>query len=94
MYVLDGLMQLLGQIRALDGRDGVILRGVLCALRCGRSQHHFRVVKEVFVYLKAIGRVANVYPVGKLGQRKLAPLEEDDVRHNLRPRIGAESVVG
>ena len=50
-------------------------------------------VKEVFVYLKAIGRVANVYPVGKLGQRKLAPLEEDNVRHYVGSRIGAESVV-
>ena len=63
VYVLDGLVQLLGQIRALDGRDGVVLVGVLCALRCGRSQHHFRMLQEILVYLEALGCVAGMHPI-------------------------------
>ena len=50
-------------------------------------------VKEVPVDGKAVLVLTNVYPIWQLGQRQLTPLEEDNVRHDVGSRIGAESVV-
>ena len=72
--ILDGLAQQRGQIRALDGRYGVVLRGVLRALGGGDAQHHLRVVKKILVDLEAVLSLADVYPIGKLGQGQLAAL--------------------
>ena len=91
--VLDGLMQLLGQVRALDGRYGVVLTPVLRAFGGGSAEHHLRVVEEVLIDLETVLILTNVHPLWKLSQRHLAALEEDDVRHDVGSRIGAESVV-
>ena len=44
VYVLNGLVKLLGQVRALDGRDGVVLPPILRALGGRRAEHHLRVL--------------------------------------------------
>ena len=74
VYAPDGLVKLSRQVRALDGCDGVVLRGVLCALGGRRAEHHLRVLQKVIVDLEAVLSFADVYPLWKLGQRQLAAL--------------------
>ena len=65
--VLHGLVKLLGQVRALDGCDGVVLPPVLRALGAGCAEHHLRVVDEIAVDREALRRRADVYPLRQLG---------------------------
>ena len=64
--VLNGLVKQLGQVRALDGGDGVVLPPVLRALGAGRAEHHVRVFDEVAVDREAFRRRADVYPLRQL----------------------------
>ena len=64
--VLHGLVKQLGQVRALDGCDGVVLPPVLRALSGGRAEHHVRVVDEVAVDREALRRRTDMYPIRKL----------------------------
>ena len=87
-------MKQLGQVRALDGRDSVVLPPVLRALGGGRAEHHVRVVDEIAVDREALRHRADVYPIRQLCYGLLTPLQEDDVRDDVRTRVGAEGVVG
>ena len=91
--ILYGLAQLFSQVRVLDRRYCVILRGVLRALGGRRAEHHLRVVEEILVDLEAVLSFADVYPFRQLGQGQLAPLEEYNVRDDVRTRVGAKGVV-
>ena len=94
MDVLHGLVKQLGKLRALDGRDGVVLPPVLRALGGRRAEHHVRVLQKVIVDGKAVLIFADVYPLWKLSCRSLAPLEKNDVRDDVRTRVGTKGVVG
>ena len=52
--VLHRLMELCGEVRALNGRKGKVLLAVLRTLRGRRTQHHFRVVDKIAVDGKAV----------------------------------------
>ena len=89
----DGPLQLLGQVCAGGGVHGVVV-AVPGTLNAGASQHHLGVVVEIDVDRVAVLVLHDAYPVGQGGVGFLPLLKKDDVRHNVRPGVGLEGVVG
>ena len=89
----DGPLQLLGQVCAGGGMHGVVV-AVPGTLEAGTAQHHLRVVIEIDVDRVAVLVLHDAYPVGQLDGGFLPLLEKDDVRHDVRPGVGLEGVVG
>ena len=93
MDVLHGLVKQLGQVRAYDGCDGVILPPVLRALGGGVPSTMSKVVEEIAVDREPSG-VADVYPLRQLcrGASRLwrKMMAGDDVR----PGVGAKALFG
>ncbi len=86
-------MELPGQVRAGRGVHGVVV-AVPGALNAGAAQHHLGVVIEIDVDRVAVLVLHDAHPVGQSDGGFLPLLEKDNVRHDVRPGVGLEGVVG
>ena len=91
--ILHGIVQLIGQLQALDGVHGVV-HAVSGAFRFLSAQHHLRVVQEIAVDGKAVLGLSGLRPFLHNVQRTPSPLEEDNIRDHFGPSIGLERSVG
>ena len=93
-YVLDGIAKLVGQLQTLYGFHSKFLSGVLGAFSALPSQNHLWMADKIAVYGKAVLILPNVYPVGQFHLGRIPFLKKQNVRYNICPGIGPESVVG
>ena len=87
-------LQLISQVRAGDRIDRQRFLSVLRAFGTDLAQHHFRMLGKIVVDRKPVWCKPKVYPVRLNVDRPVALLKEDNIRHNIRPGIGTESIVG
>ena len=92
--VPDCLGELLGQVRARNGRDGIILKRILRAFRHKLSQHHLRVIQKILIERKAVLALAGPHPLRFFHRGPIPLLQKNNIRHHFCPRIGLEGTVG
>ena len=90
----DRFLQLIGQVCAGDRIDRQRFLPILRAFGTDLAQHHFRMLGKIAVDRKPVRCKPKVYPVRLNVDRPVALLEEDDIRHHVRPGIGTERIVG
>ena len=92
--VLHRVVKLIGKLQPFDGLYGEILSAVLGALGGLPSQNHLRMLHKVAVDGKAVLIPPQMYPVRFNLDGTVPLLQEDDIRDNIRARIGFEGVIG
>ena len=85
--------QLLGELHAGNWEHRAFLLSILGALCCQLPQNHLRMIDKVAVQGQSLRRLPEVYPVRLNVDRMIPLLQEDDIRHDICPGIGTESIV-
>ena len=89
----DRFFHLFRQFRSRYGNDRTFLPAILCVFRRQLPQHHLRIVNKIAVDGQPVRRLPEVYPVRFNVDRVIPLLQENDIRHDIRPGIGTESIV-
>ena len=87
------LFQLFGELHSGNREHRAFLLSILGALCRQLPQHHLRVIDEIAVQGQPLRRLSEVYPVRLNVDRVIPLLQEDDIRHDICPGIGTESIV-
>ena len=87
------LFQLFGELHSGNREHRAFLLSILGALCRQLPQNHLRVIDKIAVQGQSLRRLSEVYPVRFDVDRVIPLLEEDDIRHDICPGIGTESIV-
>ena len=94
MYVLNGFLKLLGQVRTGNRGNCVFITAVLGALGGRDTKDHLRMADEIAIDGIAFRSLGKIHPFRQLGCRSVVLLQENNIRYDFRSGIGFESVVG
>ena len=87
------LFQLFGELHSGNREHRAFLLSILGALCRQLPQNHLRVIDKIAVQCQSLRRLSEVYPVRFDIDRVIPLLQEDDIRHDICPGIGTESIV-